>query len=159
MIHQLIFTKLLGELDYGAGTGIGDFNAAGCAASSAPAEPRGSRCALENHQGATAGPGQDVCAEAAAEEAENESRRRTGRGLHAMEALGRAAFRAGPLAAHRAGPRRRWLTGVLVGVQLQRCGRLDLEHPRLRLDLPGAPATRSPQHMAPAVHWQSCLCC
>ena len=43
MIHQLIFTKLLGELDYGAGTGIGDFNAAGCAASSAPAEPRGSR--------------------------------------------------------------------------------------------------------------------
>lgn len=100
-----------------------------------------------------------VCAEAAAEEAENESRRRTGRGLHAMEALGRAAFRAGPLAAHRAGPRRRWLTGVLVGVQLQRCGRLDLEHPRLRLDLPGAPAARSPQHMAPAVHWQSCLCC
>lgn len=29
MIHQLIFSKLLGEVDYGAG-GIGDFNAAGC---------------------------------------------------------------------------------------------------------------------------------
>ena len=34
MIHQLVFTKLLGELDYGAGTGIGDFNAAGCASRS-----------------------------------------------------------------------------------------------------------------------------
>ena len=73
MIHQLIFTKLLGELDYGAGTGIGDFNAAGCASRSAPAEPRGSRGALERQKGTTSsahthpcrhqgpGAGRDAC--------------------------------------------------------------------------------------------------
>ena len=30
MLHQLIFTKLVGEIDYGAGAqGFGEFNAAG----------------------------------------------------------------------------------------------------------------------------------
>ena len=58
MIHQLVFTKLLGELDYGAGTGIGDFNAAGCASCYAPAEPRASRGGLEQQQlRGRAGPG------------------------------------------------------------------------------------------------------
>ena len=30
MLHQLVFQSLLGEIDYGAGVGMGDFNAAGC---------------------------------------------------------------------------------------------------------------------------------
>jgi hypothetical protein len=121
MIHQLVFTKLLGELDYGAGTGIGDFNAAGCASRS-DRQPRCTRAAAGRQQQGP-GAGRNACVRRRMgpwrrrrrRRRRMQRRRRTGRGLQAMDALKCAAYRAGLRAAYRAGSRRRWLTGrVLV---------------------------------------------
>ena len=120
MIHQLVFTKLLGELDYGAGTGIGDFNAAGCASRSdmlplctgaaAGRLQQGPGCRPECACGAEDG-ALAAAAAAADAAAEADSKGPAGHGCAGVCCVSRYGMRA----AYRGGSRRRWLTGrVLV---------------------------------------------
>ena len=129
MLHQLVFTKLLGEIDYGAGAGgLGDFNAAGCVRPRLR-EPQVSACAA-GPRAAQHGcrPG-SVCAGSVCAAAV---------GVCAATLCGSA-----PAVADGA--------GVCVGAQLQHGGRLGLERPRRRLDLPGArPAPPAPRPAPPA---------
>jgi hypothetical protein len=126
MIHQLVFTKLLGELDYGAGTGIGDFNAAGCASRSAMQLPCSGAAAGKQQQGPVCRP-ECVCG---AEEGTCRTWRRWGVLCIALVRV--LLIGVAPDVADGAG---------FDGVQLQQRGRVDLEHPQRRLDLPGAPAS------------------
>ena len=115
MLHQLVFTKLLGEIDYGAGAGgLGDFNAAGCVRPRLR-EPQVSACAAgprASQHGCRPG---SVCAGSVCAAAV---------GVCAATLCGSA-----PAVADGA--------GVCVGAQLQHGGHLGLERPRRRLDLPG----------------------
>ena len=79
MIHQLIFTKLLGELDYGAGTGMGDFNAAGCAFRSAMQPRCTGEAAGRQQQGPGAGRNACVGRRKGRWRRRMQRRRRTGR--------------------------------------------------------------------------------